>query len=164
MSDEDEHFRTLLKEKGLKVTSQREAVLRVLRKRPDQHLTAEEIYALVRKENPEIGLATVYRTITLLSEIGIIDKLSLDDGFTRYEIGTERPGVHRHHHLICLKCHKVFSFEMDLMEPLEGEIMKRTGFEVIDHEVKLYGYCENCLRDMRKNKKGSSDEGTGLPE
>ena len=140
----NEKFKALLKSKGLKVTGQRLAVLEVLQQRVDEHLTAEEIFDLVRNDHPDIGLATVYRTIQLLSDMGLIDKLSLDDGFTRYEIGKSSPSGHRHHHLICLNCNRVFSFEKDFMEPLENEINKLTGFKVVNHEVKLYGYCKDC--------------------
>ena len=151
MPDDREEFKKILKNKGLKVTAQREAVLRVFKDNPGKHMTADEIYSFVRSGNPEIGLATVYRTITLFADIGLIEKLNLNDGFIRYEINRETPGRHRHHHLICLKCNKVISFEMDLMEPLECEIKKRTGFEVLDHEVKLYGYCKDCYKKINKN-------------
>lgn len=145
MESEQEQFKTLLKEKGLKVTNQRVAILKVLQERPDKHLSAEEIYDLVREQYPEIGLATVYRTIQLLSELHLIDKLSLDDGYVRYEIGkAEEASAHHHHHLICLNCGAVFSFEDDLLEPLEAKIEEATGFQVSDHEVKLFGYCKNC--------------------
>ena len=140
----NEKFKALLKSKGLKVTGQRLAVLEVLQQREDEHLTAEEIFDLVRVDHPDIGLATVYRTIQLLSDMGLIDKLSLDDGFIRYEIGKSSASGHRHHHLICLGCNSVFSFEKDFMEPLENEINKLTGFQVVNHEVKLYGYCKVC--------------------
>lgn len=146
-----ERFKALLKSKGLKVTAQRLAVLDVLQQRVDAHLTAEEIFDLVRESHPDIGLATVYRTITLLSDMGIIEKLNLDDGFIRYEIGKSSPGGHRHHHLICLKCGRVFSFEKDFMEPLENEITKLTGFIVVNHEVKLFGYCRDCREDLKKD-------------
>ena len=76
--------------------------------------------------------------------MGLIDKLSLDDGFIRYEIGKSSASGHRHHHLICLRCGSVSSFEKDFMEPLENEINKLTGFQVVNHEVKLYGYCKVC--------------------
>lgn len=143
---EKEKFAAILKEKGLKITTQREMVLSVLAACPDKHLTAEEIYELVKVECPEIGLATVYRTIQLLLELGIIDRINLDDGFVRYEIGDSRPGEirHHHHHLICMKCGKVFSFEDDLLEGLEEKIQETTGFAVMDHEVKLYGHCKEC--------------------
>ena len=95
-------FENLLREKGLKVTTQRLAVLTVLSQKPDSHLTAEEIYDLVKLENPEIGLATVYRTIQLLLELKIIDRIHLDDGYVRYELGHvfEDEDGHHHHHLI----------------------------------------------------------------
>lgn len=141
-----EEVTAILKEKGLKVTIQRVLVLKTLSACEDQHLTAEEIYELVKVEYPEIGLATVYRTIQLLLELHLIDRINLDDGFARYEIGTFNKGKtkHHHHHLICLKCGKVASFEDDLLEGLEQKIQESTGFVVSDHEVKLYGCCKEC--------------------
>ena len=106
----------------------------------------EEIYELVKVEYPEIGLATVYRTIQLLLELGLIDRINLDDGYVRYEIGDSDADdtKHHHHHLICLNCGKVFSFEDDLLEGLEKKILQTMGFMVSDHEVKLYGCCKEC--------------------
>ena len=82
-----EDFKKLLREKGLKVTRQRLVVLEVLAENPQEHLTTEEIYERVKAENPDIGLATVYRTVQLLLELELIDRINLDDGFARYEIG-----------------------------------------------------------------------------
>lgn len=146
MEAERERFKQLLKEKGLKVTNQRLMVLAVLAACPDKHLTAEEIYEMVKADYPEIGLATVYRTIQLLLELHLIDRINLDDGFVRYEIGNVGLGTakHHHHHLICRNCGKVISFKDDLLEELEEKIMKTTGFHVMDHEVKLYGCCSEC--------------------
>ena len=149
MSTNHEMFKTLLKENGLKVTTQRIAILDVLQSRPDSHLTAEEIYEYVKEQYPEIGLATVYRTIQLLSDLHLIDKLNLDDGFVRYEIGKVGGEIgkgHHHHHLICLSCGKVFSFEDDMLESLENRIKEELHFSTVDHEVKLYGYCEECQK------------------
>ena len=146
MALDREGFKALLKSRGLKVTNQRLLILEVLAACPDRHLTAEEIYEIVKADCPEIGLATVYRTIHLLLELHLVDRINLDDGFVRYEIGsaTESESKHRHHHLICNKCGKVLSFQDDLLEELEGKIMKTMGFWVVDHEVKLYGYCKEC--------------------
>lgn len=146
MPDKKERFKQLLRENGLKVTSQRILILEVLEKRPDKHLTAEEIYEFVQKKNPDIGLATVYRTIQLLSELNLIDKLDIGDGHVRYEIGKQGQDdkLHRHHHLICLSCNKIISFEGDLLEQLENTIENTMDFEVLDHEVKLYGHCKEC--------------------
>ena len=141
-----EEFKKRLKEKGLKVTNQRLVVLEALETSSNQHLTAEQIFDLVKADNPEIGLATVYRTIQVLLELHLIDRVNFDDGSERYEIvrmGT-KGARHHHHHLICINCGKVFEFEEDMMQGLETEIEKKTGFHVIDHEVKLYGYCKEC--------------------
>ena len=93
-----EDFKKILKEKGLKVTRQRLVVLEVLAENEEKHLTAEEIYDKVKVENPDIGLATVYRTIQLLSELHLIDRINFDDGFVRYEIGNLHGREQKHHH------------------------------------------------------------------
>lgn len=146
-----EEFEKLLREKGLKVTTQRLAVLTVLSQKPDSHLTAEEIYDLVKVSNPEIGLATVYRTIQMLLELKIIDRINLDDGYVRYELGHvyEDEDSHHHHHLICIKCGRVMSFQGDLLEEFEKRIEGKTGFQIQNHDVKLYGYCTDCQEKTR---------------
>lgn len=148
MEEQLNRFKQLLKERGLKTTSQRTAILKVLLDQPETHLTAEEIYDLVKKDWPDIGLATVYRNIQLLSEMNLIDKLNLDDGYVRYEIGDpDHEHHHHHHHMICIGCGKVFAFQEDLLDNLEKKIEQTTGFIVSDHEVKLYGYCRDCLSE-----------------
>lgn len=140
-----EQFKQLLKDNGLKVTNQRVLVLEALASCPGKHLTAEEIYELVKVDCSEIGLATVYRTIQMLLELHLVDRINLDDGYVRYEIGNESgTAKHHHHHLICLSCGRVISFEDDLLEELEKKITDKEGFQVVDHEVKLYGYCKEC--------------------
>ncbi len=147
MSFDEDRFKDILRQKGLKITNQRIRVLEVLSNSNDKHLTAEEIYELIKVDCPEIGLATVYRTIQLLLELNLVDRINLDDGFVRYEIGNmdENRPKHHHHHLICLICGKVFSFEDDLLDELEKRIMDNVAFKVLDHEVKLYGKCKDCL-------------------
>lgn len=138
-------LKDILRSKGLKLTNQRKLVLDALEKCQGQHLTAEEVWDLVKIQYPEIGLATVYRTIQLFLELNLVDKINLDDGFVRYEIVKKYQSGHRHHHLICVGCGKVYSFEEDLLEDFEAHIMKTMGFEVIDHEVKVYGHCKDCI-------------------
>lgn len=142
----------ILKEKGLKVTKQRLFILETLAKNEDRHLTVEEIYDCIRGQFPRIGLATVYRNIQLLLSLNLIESINLGDGCTRYEIGKLKAGMeeHRHHHLICKECGKVISFRDDLLEELEDKIYKTVSFQVVDHEVKLYGYCEHCLKKREK--------------
>lgn len=155
MDDMQEKFKLMLKQNGLKVTSQRIAILEVLSSRPDEHLTAEEIYDCVRLMYPDIGLATVYRTIQVLSDLNLIDKLNLDDGYVRYEIGkqNEKQCGHHHHHLICLDCGQLFTFQDDLLEALEQRIFETMNFEVLDHEVKLFGRCNECRQKKQSDEK-----------
>ena len=96
-----------LKETGFKITPQRRAIIEILLKHENEHLSSEEIYDLVRVDCPEIGLATVYRTMQLLDDINVISKLNLDDGCVRYEINLNEEDCHHHHHLICSKCNKI---------------------------------------------------------
>lgn len=143
----EEKVKDLLREKGLKVTSQRLMVLNILSAHGDEHLTVEEIYDLAKEESPEIGLATIYRTVQVLLELHVIEKVTFDDGFARYELNGEEMGSgHRHHHAICTQCGKVYSLETDLLDTLEKQVFESLGFEVTDHEVKLYGLCSACRR------------------
>ena len=139
----EEKVKDLLREKGLKVTSQRLMVLNILSAHGDEHLTVEEIYDLAKEESPEVGLAT----IQVLLELHVIEKVTFDDGFARYELNGEETGSgHRHHHAICTQCGKVYSLETDLLDTLEKQVFESLGFEVTDHEVKLYGLCSACRR------------------
>ena len=155
MAVDREEFKRLLKEKGLKITNQRLLVLEAIASCPEEHLTAEEIYELVKFSYPEIGLATVYRTIQLLNELHLIDRINFDDGFVRYEMGSAHGHgqKHHHHHLICMKCSRVISFQDDLLEELEAKITATAGFRIVDHEVKLYGYCAECGGDFIEEKR-----------
>ena len=132
----------LLHEKDYKVTPQRQVILKTFLENASDHLSAEDIYRMVKTNNPEVGLATVYRTLDLLAELGILKKLNFDDGKARYEFGETE--YHHHHHLICLKCGNVIEFEDDLLETLETMIAKKTDFEVCDHQLKIFGFCKNC--------------------
>ena len=148
MSISQEKFKEMLKEKGLKVTNQRLLVLQVLAEHGDEHMTAEDIFELVKEDYPEIGLATIYRTVQLLLDMQLVDRIMLDDGCVRYEIADfldEQEGHrHHHHHLICTECGSVSAFRDDLLEDLEAYIEKETGFQVTDHELKFYGVCRKC--------------------
>ncbi|MGL6202331.1 MAG: Fur family transcriptional regulator [Lachnospiraceae bacterium] len=149
MSDSQEKFIKLLKEKGMKVTQQRLLVLEVLANHRDIHMAVEDIYDLVREDYPEVGLATVYRTVQLLLEMQLVDRIHLDDGCVRYELGHLFDGEtkHSHHHLICKKCGKILAFEDDLLEDLEEQIERKMGFRIIDHELKFYGQCKECSEE-----------------
>lgn len=140
-------FNRILKDKGYKFTSQRQHVFEVVVENDGKHLNSQEIYELVREKYPEIGVATVYRTLALLEEMKLIYGVDFEDGYRRYEV-VKNEQEHRHHHLICLECGTIQEVEEDLLGAIEEDILKKNNFKVINHKVKFFGYCRECRRKM----------------
>lgn len=132
-----------LKDKGYKLTPQRRAILDAIIENQGKHLNTEEIYNIVKEKCPEIGLATVYRTLQLLDDMSIISRLNIDDGCMRYELNAD-DDEHRHHHLICEVCGDIIEVELDLLGCLEKEIEKKYNFIIKDRKVKFFGICSKC--------------------
>lgn len=143
MKIDTDKYKTVLRRNGYKLTYQRKAILKAIIENSHEHLSCEEIFNLVSIDNPEIGIATIYRTIQLFENLNIVARVNFDDGFSRYEI-KETSQDHHHHHLVCLKCGKVLEVQLDLLESLENTIEKQENFTITDHNVKFYGYCEDC--------------------
>ena len=137
-------LRARLSERQHKMTPQRQIVLQIFLDHPGEHLSAEDVHDILRTEKAEIGLATVYRTLELLSDLCILQKMEFGDGCSRYEVNDTDPTRHHHHHLICTKCGKVEEFDEDLLESLEADIERKTGFRTLDHQVKFFGICKEC--------------------
>ncbi|QDP40528.1 ferric iron uptake transcriptional regulator [Radiobacillus deserti] len=137
-----------------KLTPQREATVRVLLEREEDHLSAEDVYLLVKEKAPEIGLATVYRTLELLSELKIVDKINFGDGVSRYDLRKEG-AAHFHHHLVCMECGAVEEIVEDLLEDVEKIVQKEWGFLVKDHRLTFHGVCRKC---HDKDKEEDSSE------
>lgn len=129
--------------KSYKLTPQREATLKVLLEREEDHLSAEEVFLLVKEKAPEIGLATVYRTLELLSELQVIDKINFGDGVARYDLRKEG-AEHFHHHLVCIECGSVEEIMEDLLGDVEKIVEKNWDFEVKDHRLTFHGICKKC--------------------
>ena len=121
-------------EKGMRMTDQRRVVARVLSSAKD-HPDVEELYRRAHAEDPHISIATVYRTVRLFEEAGIIERHDFRDGRSRYE---EAPDVH-HDHLIDMRTGKVIEFVDEEIEKLQQAIARRLGFRLIDHRLELYG-------------------------
>ncbi len=143
MSVDMVELRRRFREKHYKVTPQRQKILQVFSEQQEQHLSAEDVYSLLRADAPDIGLATVYRTLEMLEELGFLHRIEFGDGKSRYELATG-DSAHAHHHLICLSCGVVTEFGDDLMETLESFVSRTADFQITDHQVKFYGYCREC--------------------
>ena len=143
-----EEIKEKLKEEGFKLTHQRRSIVEILLNSDGKHMSSEEIYDLVKINCPEIGLATVYRTLQVLDKLGYTNKLNLDDGCVRYELNLDKD-AHNHHHLICKSCGKIIEVQEDLLDNLEQVINEKYGFVVQNHDVKFNGYCEDCKKNMK---------------
>jgi Fur family ferric uptake transcriptional regulator len=127
-----------LRKKGLKTTQQREAIVDAFL-RTSGHVGLEDLLTNVRKKQPSVGLATVYRTVKLLEEAGIAAARHFGAGQTLYEVSEGRA---HHDHLICEACGFITEFENDEIEHLQDAAAKRFGFNVIRHRHELFGLCE----------------------
>ncbi|HLQ39836.1 MAG TPA: Fur family transcriptional regulator [Tetragenococcus sp.] len=136
---------------GFKLTPQREMTVLVLLENEKDHLSAEEVFFFVKQKNPDIGLATVYRTLEILTELKVVDKISFDDGVARYDLRKEG-AKHFHHHLLCLECGKIEEINEDLLGDVEAVVEERFHFIVKDHRLTFHGICQDC------QKKHSNEE------
>ena len=137
-----EAARHRLETRGVRLTPQRRAVLEVLAEHPDHHFSAHQLYERARRRAPALGLATVYRTLLLFEQAGVVSRLNVGEEEDRFEFGLE--GGHYHHHLVCLGCGRILEFKEDLLEELERRIEAETGFRVVDHSLHFTGYCARC--------------------
>lgn len=137
---EPNRFKVLISEEGLKSTRQRAEILDIFLNSTG-HKNLAEIHAQVVRMDPKIGYTTVYRTLKLLTRLGLAAERKFADGGTRYEPIHE--GTH-HDHLICLSCGKIVEFEDDGLESLQNRIARDHGFKIFHHRMELYGYCNPC--------------------
>ncbi len=135
-------FRSFLKNKGLRNTPQRQQIMEVFFNESG-HLTTEEIYDRVRKEDPSLGQATVYRTMKLLCEAGLAREVRFGDGLARYEHAADA----HHDHLICENCGRNIEVVDSQIEDLQDALARKHGFKPTFHRLYLYGICPDCQKN-----------------
>ncbi|WP_035618098.1 Fur family transcriptional regulator [Lacticigenium naphthae] len=139
-----------LHEAGFKLTPQREVTVKILLENEKDHLSAEEIYMQVKNQHAEIGLATVYRTLEILTDLQIVNKISFQDGLARYDLN--RDGArHFHHHLLCIQCGNIEEVHEDMLDEIEKEVEKKFNFFVKDHRLTFHGICSDCQEKAKKS-------------
>ncbi len=134
-------FKQLLKKNNLKFTIQREVILETLYN-SDEHLTPEALHHLIQEKYPELntGIATVYRTLSLLEDSHVVTSLSFGAQGKKYELGAKE----HHDHLICTECGKITEFVDEEIEKRQQAITKELGFKMSDHSMQIYGICKEC--------------------
>ena len=137
---EKEIFLEHIQKAGLRRTSQRDLILEIFL-RTEQHLSSEDLYWLVQKQDPSVGHTTVYRTLKLLTEAGLAREVRFGDGKTYYEHHYN----HEHHdHLICTECGKIIEFFSPEIEDMQDKMAEKYGFRLTNHSLRMWGVCEVC--------------------
>jgi Fur family ferric uptake transcriptional regulator len=135
----EKRIESTLRHHGYKLTPQRRVVIRVIASTQD-HLTPADLYERVHPECPAIGLVTIYRTLDLLTRLGLICELHAGGSCHSYTMSTPE----HHHHLICSDCGEVVDFTGYDLSPLEQRLCRETGFEIEGHLLEFIGLCRNC--------------------
>lgn len=154
--DKEAAFAEFIQQRGLKTTRQRNAIVATFF-RMKGHISVEELLYAVKKVNPRIGYATVYRTLHLLVECHLVEERRFGDGLARYEGHSD---VEHHDHMICLECGVISEFYNSHLEALQEKLAAENNFEIFRHRLELYGACkdkEACA--ARKVKKARIDSG-----
>ena len=141
LEDFKSRFATYLKDKGLRVTPQREKILDAFLQ-AREHVSMEELFFLVRQQDHTIGQVTVYRTLKLLCDAGLASAINFEEGMIRYE----PLGLHHHDHLVCEKCGKKVEFMDHEIEERQKRLCQELGFRLTNHHMILYGICADCQK------------------
>ena len=131
-----------LKEHEFRITPQRLAVLKILAKSPG-HPSVEDIFKQVKPNFPTTSLATIYKTVNLLKEIGEVVELDFSGESNRYDGNKPYP----HPHLICTKCKTIMDPDMATFEDLSKELARKTGYEILNHRLDFFGVCPRCQKN-----------------
>lgn len=119
-------------------SKQREKILGTLRANA-VHPTAEYIYGIMKRKDPNVSLATVYRNLNQLANLGVIKRIEGLESSVHYDHNT-----HEHYHFICDNCKKIFDIEADIAPNIKLNTQKQTGFLVLGHEITFHGLCSEC--------------------
>ena len=135
---------------GSRMTVPRQAIMDVL-SATDKHLSAEDVYMEVYKKYPNVGLTTVYRTLEILTQMGMVAKFDFGDGRSRYE-PVEGSGKGHHHHLICTNCNRIIEYtefiddDIECLKRAEKGLAKKYDFDIKSHIIQFYGLCDKCKK------------------
>lgn len=143
MTGANDQLRDIFRAAGRRLTSQRRLVLGVLRE-SDGHLDADMIYNRAKAHDPCISLATVYRTLSLLKEMNLIEEHRLGEEHSHYEAIRDEP----HYHFTCRECGQVIEFDTPLVEKISQKVSEQEGVQITDAHLHLIGYCARCYEQL----------------
>lgn len=136
-----------LNERGWRMTPQRETILTSFQNLDKgEHLSAEDLCALLKEQGEQVSLSTIYRNLKLMARMGILRELELAEGQKRYELN--QPAPHHHHHLICVRCNKTVEFKQDTVLKAGAKMAKKSGYHLLDCQLVIHAICPACQRSL----------------
>lgn len=142
MKSEKTIFREYLRGNGKLYSKQREQILDIFLK-TEHHPTINDLYDLVRKKHPQIGLATLYRTMRVICDAGLARETDFGGGIRRFE---HKYKHQHHHHLVCLECDKIIEISSNKIEEIQRQLAQKHGFTIARDTMEIYGTCRVCKR------------------
>jgi Fur family transcriptional regulator, ferric uptake regulator len=140
--DKTENLLQSLRDRGYRITPQRELIIRIFQDAGDKHLSAEDVFDVLKDKEEQISLATTYRTLRMLVDMKILRELDFAETHKHYELLDENEPPH--HHIICLNCNKTIEFEDEGINEMGRKIAEKYGVEVVDMQFQVFG---NCLHE-----------------
>lgn len=137
-----------LRDQGYRITPQRELIIRIFQEAKDKHLSAEDIFEVLRSQDEEVSLATTYRTLRILVKMNILRELDFAESHKHYELIDENTSPH--HHIICLNCNKTIEFEDEMINELGKAIAQKYNVELIDMQFQIFGNCLDQVNDLAR--------------
>lgn len=143
-----DQYREELKKRGFRLTSQREIIIRILIENSGKHCSVNDLRELAQAEDPTIGIATIYRTVNLLSRLGLLNLINMEEGFYRFEL----PGQKMHFHVYCRICGKVIHMEDETgKEAMVRKWVEEEAFHFLPQTLEIAAICDECHRNFPEN-------------
>jgi Fur family transcriptional regulator, ferric uptake regulator len=141
-------LKTLLNQRGFRLTPQRQTILHIFQTLPQgDHLSAEDLHAILRQKGTRISLSTVYRTLHLMAYMGLLRELELAEGHKHYELKMVYPD--QHHHLVCMQCNATLEFKNDAIDHIGAKHADVEGYYLLDCQLTVYAVCPEALEGER---------------
>jgi len=143
-----EEVRSIFEENNQKFTKQRELIFNVLKNSSEKHLTPEQLFSIVHEDHKQVGIATVYRTLNIFEELGIVNKQEFTDQAYTYEIMNSDND--HHDHIICTSCGKILEDEFLSVDDVKSSLKKDYNFDLSYYSLRIYRICSDCQNNKEK--------------
>lgn len=148
-----EQLKKVFEKNGHKFTKQRQIIFNALKNSSSKHLTPEELFSIVHQDNKQVGIATVYRTLNIFEDLGIVNKQEFKDSINTYELISQKDA--HHDHLICTNCGKIVEEKILDNDELAKSLSDKYNFKLDYYSLRIYGICSECEEDLRSKNEST---------